>query len=104
MSNSNNGWQLKPHSAYPGMVVIEGASFPVTIVLDALDLTLDDKSKRLADAHKMAAAEDLLEALISLTEDAFPRFTGGCVGTFDIRTGAYEKALAAIAKAKGELK
>lgn len=45
---------------------------------------------------------DLLEALVALTEDAFPQFTGGCVGTFDIRKGAYEKALVAIARAKGE--
>lgn len=56
-------WKLVPHSAYPGMVVIEGTAFPVTIVLDAMDITLDDKIKRLSDANKMAAAEDLLAAL-----------------------------------------
>lgn len=55
-----------------------------------------------ANAKLIAAAPDLLEALISLTEDAFPRFTGGRVGTFDIRKGAYESAMAAIARAKGE--
>lgn len=54
-----------------------------------------------ANACLIAAAPDLLAALVALTEDSFPRFTGGCVGTFDIRAGTYETALAAIAKAKG---
>lgn len=54
------------------------------------------------DRILIESAPDLLEALVALTEDAFPQFTGGCVGTFDIRKGAYEKALVAIARAKGE--
>lgn len=61
----------------------------------------DQKETALANANLIAAAPDLLAALVALTEDSFPSFTGGCVGTFDIRAGAYEEALAAIAKAKG---
>lgn len=61
-------WKVVPHSAYPGIVVIEGLSFPITVVLDALDLTLDDKLKRVSDANLVAAAPDLLEALNRLTK------------------------------------
>ncbi len=66
------------------------------------EIEIEGMSPGEAIRHLNDLKVDLLEALVSLTEDAFPQFTGGCVGTFDIRKGAYEKALVAIARAKGE--
>lgn len=66
------------------------------------EIEIEGMSPGEAIRHLNDLKVDLLEALVALTEDAFPQFTGGCVGTFDIRKGAYEKALVAIARAKGE--
>lgn len=87
-ADSNDGWNICDCSV--GVTAVDG---------EYLELGFDVQK---SNARLISAAPDLLEALVALTEDSFPRFTGGCVGTFDIRSGAYEKALAAIAKAKGE--
>lgn len=76
--------------------------YRIASLVESENIGLPPNDDSQANANLIAAAPDLLEALVSLTEDAFPQFTGGCVGTFDIRKGAYEAALAAIARAKGE--
>ena len=61
------------------------------------------KEEALANAALISAVPDLLAALEAITLDAFPRFKGGNLGNFDIEAGDYERALAAIARAKGEI-
>lgn len=90
------GWKIQPN----GCPTVGHKGLMVCMVAHSAK-DPDQKETALANANLIAAAPDLLAALVALTEDSFPRFTGGCVGTFDIRAGAYETALAAIAKAKG---
>jgi hypothetical protein len=49
---------------YPSFKEVTGPSFKVSAVMWATDLTEDDYQKRNADLHLIAAAPDLLEALI----------------------------------------
>ena len=83
---------------YPCMKEVIGPSFRISIVMSATDLDFNDFLKRSADAHLIAAAPDLLEALQQCAEsmrDAFPDFDH-----FD--RPAYKAAVDAIAKATGE--
>lgn len=62
MSESKKEWKVVD-GYYPGFLNIVGASYTVRIVTSATDLTLEDYVNRTNDAHLMAAAPDLLEAL-----------------------------------------
>lgn len=79
---------------YPGFLEIVGASFNVSVVTDATDLTLDDHIARVRDAHIMAAGKDMLEALESLVTNADRAL---------FSDGQYDMARAAIAKAQGKV-
>lgn len=67
MSESKKEWKVVD-GYYPGFLNIVGASYTVSIVTSATDLTLEDYVNRTNDAHLMAAAPDLLEALSELYE------------------------------------
>lgn len=106
MSDSKKEWKVVD-GHYPGFLSIIGAAYPVSIVTSAIDLSLDDFINRTNDAHLMAAAPDLLEAL----EECLP-----CLGwendsdeeiqrEHDLGNGYAElilRARAAIAKARGQ--
>lgn len=62
MSDLKKEWKVVD-GHYPGFLNIIGAAYPVSIVTSAIDLSLDDFINRTNDAHLMAAAPDLLEAL-----------------------------------------
>lgn len=84
---TDRNWTIQP-GFYPGFIEIAGASFKVSIVLSALDLSFDDATKRTADAYLMAAAPELYEALFQMAS-----IFGGDRALFD-------KARLALAKAR----
>jgi len=79
-------------SHYPSITEISGPSFGIKAVLWATDLTEEDYQKRLADLRLIAAAPDLLEALLRVLRDV----------ASDGLDGWEDQARAAIAKATGE--
>ena len=89
MSESKKEWKVVD-GYYPGFLNIVGASYTVSIVTSASDLTLEDYVNRTNDAHLMAAAPDLLEALEAVLSVA------------DRATHEFDKARAAIAKSRGQ--
>lgn len=98
MSNHTPGpWQVID-GHYPGFLKIIGASFEPSIVTCATDLDFKDFCARTADAHLMASAPELLEALETL-KDAFIIAVGD---KSPYAKSALELPLAAIAKARGE--
>lgn len=74
---------------YPGFIGIQGPSFEVSVVVSAPDIDIKDYMARTADARLIAAAPDLLEALIAVVRVA------------DRATDEFDLARAAIAKARG---
>lgn len=76
---------------YPGFLEIVGASFKVSVVTYATNLTLDDHIARVRDAHIMAASKDMLLALEAV------------VSVADRSTVEFDMARAAIAKARGQV-
>ena len=62
-------WKVVP-GHYPGFLNIVGASFTVSIVTTATDLSFEDFCNRTRDAHIMAASKDMLIALKNLENDA----------------------------------
>ena len=58
MSESKKEWKVVD-GYYPGFLNIVGASYTVSIVTSATDLTLEDYVNRTNDAHLMAAAPKL---------------------------------------------
>jgi len=83
----SNEWKVVP-GHYPGFLNIVGASFNVSIVTTATDLTFEDFCNRTEDAHIMAAAKDMLVALEAV------------VSVADRATIEFDLARAAIAKAR----
>lgn len=83
-------WKVVP-GYYPGFLEIVGASFTVSVVTTATDLSFDDFVKRTRDAHIMAAAKDMLLALEAV------------VSVADRATVEFDMARSAIAKARDRL-
>ena len=96
MSESKKEWKVVD-GYYPGFLNIVGASYTVSIVTSATDLTLEDYVNRNNDAHLMAAAPYLLEALEQMIDeygtagDGWPR-----------NNKVLRDARAAISKARGQ--
>ncbi|WP_371355564.1 hypothetical protein ACA087_00605 [Pseudomonas chlororaphis] len=88
---------------YPGFIKIAGPAFDISIVTSAADLDFKDFCARTADAKLIAAAPELLEALIEVTASLAWNAHGECraihEGPIMPSTGAVEMARAAIAKA-----
>lgn len=98
MSNYTNGpWTVEP-GYYPGFIEIRGASFTPSIVTCATDLSFEDFLARTADAHLMAAAPELLEALV-IAEGALREIC--TVRNIPMPESTISRAQAAIAKARG---
>jgi hypothetical protein len=79
---------------YPSFKNVTGPSFTISVVMWATDLTEADYQKRNADLHLIAAAPELLEALLRVLRDV----------ASDGRDGWEDQARAAVAKATGEQK
>lgn len=94
MSESKKDWKVVD-GYYPGFLNIVGASYTVSIVTTATDLTLEDYVNRTNDAHLMAAAPDLLEALENLYRDSM-------ASDFNEHWDSYKLAGLAISKALGQ--
>lgn len=92
MSESKKEWKVVD-GYYPGFLNIVGASYTVSIVTSATDLTIEDYVNRTNDAHLMAAAPDLLEAL-----EAVMRAHDLGAHNFN----AHDLATKAISKARGQ--
>lgn len=104
MSESKKDWKVVD-GYYPGFLNIVGASYTVSIVTSATDLTLEDYVNRTNDAHLMAAAPDLLEALdalVKINED-HNKSIQGVIGTPPGWNDSYlDAARKALAKARGQ--
>ena len=70
MNESKKDWKVVD-GYYPGFLNIVGASYTVSIVTSATDLTIEDYVNRTNDAHLMAAAPKLLAALVKLQNAAY---------------------------------
>ena len=99
MSESKKEWKVVD-GYYPGFLNIVGASYTVKIVTSATDLTLEDYVNRTNDAHLMAAAPDLLEALEKAL-DALAHCRAD-IGYSSMQTRAAHIADKAIKKARGQ--
>lgn len=92
-----NGYTKGPWTvvkgSYPGVIHVAGPPQPITIITTALDIDLEGSWEREANAHLIAAAPDLLEAL--QVAEMVLRERG-------LRAmGEYKQIEAAIAKATG---
>lgn len=99
MSESKKEWKVVD-GYYPGFLDIVGASYTVSIVTSATDLTLEDYVNRTNDAHLMAAAPDLLEALEKAL-DALAHCRAD-IGYRSMQTRAANMADKAIKKARNQ--
>lgn len=99
MSESKKEWKVVD-SYYPGFLNIVGASYTVSIVTSASDLTLEDYVNRTNDAHLMAAAPDLLEALEKALEAL--AHCRADIGYSSMQTRAAHTADKALKKARGQ--
>lgn len=99
MSESKKEWKVVD-GYYPGFLNIVGASYTVSIVTSATDLTLEDYVNRTNDAHLMAAAPDLLEALEKAL-DALAHCRAD-IGYSSMQTRAAHMADKAIKKARNQ--
>lgn len=104
MSELKKEWKVVD-GYYPGFLKIIGASYPVSIVISASDLSLEGLISRTNDAHLMAAAPDLLEALEECVDELNKYRTTshpeGHIGARDYLVKLMH-ARAAIAKARGQ--
>ena len=102
MSESKKEWKVVD-GYYPGFLNIVGASYTVSIVTSATDLTLEDYVNRTNDAHLMAAAPDMLEALEAILP-FIPRTSAseGGASKYSENVKAADMVRAAINKARGQ--
>ena len=102
MSESKKEWKVVD-GYYPGFLNIVGASYTVSIVTSASDLTLEDYVNRTNDAHLMAAAPDMLEALEAILPFV-PRTSAseGGASKYSANVKAADKVRAAINKARNQ--
>ena len=99
MSEFKKEWKVVD-GYYPGFLNIVGASYTVSIVTSATDLTIEDYVNRTNDAHLMAAAPDLLEALEKAL-DALAHCRAD-IGYSSMQTRAAHMADKAIKKARNQ--
>jgi hypothetical protein len=91
-------WKSVHDPHYPGMMVVEGPEMPITIITSAIGVDFKSYVRRVANAHLIAAAPDLLAAL-----EACESAMQSCMADFNqYDQAAYDAARAAIARAKGE--
>lgn len=102
MSDLKKEWRVVD-GHYPGFLSIIGAAYPVSIVTTAADLSFEDFVNRTNDAHLMAAAPDLLEALEAILP-FIPVTTAseGGAAKYSANVKAADMVRAAIAKARGQ--
>lgn len=101
MSESKKEWKVVD-GYYPGFLNIVGASYTVSIVTSATDLTLEDYVNRTNDAHLMAAAPDLLDALELLEQCGFDDEDESGWGVIHITKEDWIEIKCAISKARGQ--
>ena len=91
-------WRIAD-DVYPSFLKVDGPSFKLSVVMWATDLDESDYQSRLADLRLIAAAPELLEALIDVVAiaqlDKWDQAVSG-------RQSFLWNAKVAIAKAKGE--
>lgn len=56
-----SAWHVAP-GHHPGILEIVGPSFKISVITEAFDLTPEQSAQRVADAHILAAAQDMLSA------------------------------------------
>ena len=101
MSESKKEWKVVD-GYYPGFLNIVGASYTVSIVTSATDLTLEDYVNRTNDAHLMAAAPDLLDALELLEQCGFDDEDESGWGVIHITKEDWIEIKCAISKARNQ--
>ena len=101
MSESKKEWKVVD-GYYPGFLNIVGASYTVSIVTSASDLTLEDYVNRTNDARLMAAAPDLLEALELVEQCGFDDEDESGWGVIHITKEDWIEIKCAISKARGQ--
>ncbi len=92
-------WKLAD-GHYPGMHEIQGPSLRLSFWTVATDIDLQQAEQRMRDAHLIAAAPDLYEALVNLLEN--PAYETAIGGNPNAVTAMLVDAKAALAKARGE--
>lgn len=100
MKHTPGPWKTK---CYTGFIKVVGPSLKISACLLACDMTPIDRDQHIADAHLIAAAPELLDALEDCVGELehLVRYGGDCeYGIPDTEIIAAAKA--AIAKAKGE--
>ena len=101
MSESKKEWKVVD-GYYPGFLNIVGASYTVSIVTSATDLTIEDYVNRTNDAHLMAAAPDLLDALELVEQCGFDDEDESGWGVIRITKEDWIEIKCAISKARGQ--
>lgn len=86
-------WEVKKHPHYPGILVVEGPAMPISIITTASDIDIAGSLERIDQAHLIAAAPELLEALEALVLFSKPTKTNAV---------ALNHAYQVIAKARGD--
>jgi hypothetical protein len=96
-------WSAGRDSNYPSSFgIIEGASFPISYVLWATDVTYEMGKQRDRDAHLIAASPDLFAALETFVAEYVELVESGDAGYWDAEAEPKViAARAALAKARG---